>query len=361
MASCGTVLSRLRTTPRSAIGILAGAAVVLIAATALAWWLRPGPRLDERAAAGHARGIQFLLASQAEAGHFPTYYWPIGDTAKATPVHSVFTTAQILYAIAVGTDEVSRRVQRRAIDYLISQREPPGIWRYYGKDKPDLLSPDVDDTAVAWAGLIRHGHRVTPEALAALEASRDPRGRFNVWIGDPSTWVGIDNTEVDMVVNVNGLLLFALAGKPLDEVCRAVVAHATSGAFSRGTVYYPSPLAFAYTVSRVHADAAAPCVADAIPIVRTSVLTSQRADGTWGDDLETAHAVLTLLNSGARGEAVDRGIEALLARQSADGGWAMAPAYRAAVLPLHYGSRPLTTAIVLDALARYLAFKPGAL
>ncbi len=49
-----------------------------------------------------------------------------------------------------------------------------------------------------------------------------------------------------------------------------------------------------------------------------------------------------------------REINRIAARQAADGGWTLAPAYRAAVLPVRYGSRSLTTALCLEALAKYL-------
>jgi hypothetical protein len=62
------------------------------------------------------------------------------------------------------------------------------------------------------------------------------------------------------------------------------------------------------------------------------------------------------LNLDYRGEALDRAIKVLLERQSNnDGGWALAPAYRGAVQPLNYGARALTTAVVVEVLAKYSA------
>ena len=68
-------------------------------------------------------------------------------------------------------------------------------------------------------------------------------------------------------------------------------------------------------------------------------LSMQNQDGSWGNDLETAFGAVTLLNLGYHGNAVERAIKVILARQSDDDGWALAPAYRRAVAPLNYGAR----------------------
>jgi hypothetical protein len=333
------------------------AAVAVVALATVLVWLSRSPEDERRGTivAAHTRGLQFLAATQREDGGFPTYHWYATRPAKLEPVNAVFTASQILYSLAPrDEDSARRRIQERAVAYLLSEEEPPGVWHYYGRAGAHLLSPDVDDTALAWAALARHGRRVSPAALAQLRASRNERGLLNTWIGDPATWIGVDSRDVDMVVNLNGLLLFALAGERLDEVCRQVVTHTTSGAFLRGSVYYPSPLAFTYALTRAYADGGAACLTDAVATARQTALGSQQPDGGWGDDFQTALGVLTLLHTGARGEAVERGVEAIVARQSADGGWALAPAYRAAVLPVSYGSRSLTTALCLEALSKHL-------
>ena len=314
--------------------------------------------LRSRILATYARGLEFLAAQQHADGEFPTYHWPMNDPAKIVYVSTVFTASQVLYSLGWGSlDHTDHRVRERTIAYLIAQREPPGVWRYYGKGRAHLLSPDVDDTAMAWAALARFGHAIPAEVLAQLEASRNDVGLFNTWIGEPATWVGIDSRATDPVVNLNALLLFALAGRTVDEVCRAAIAQARAGNSQRRMVYYPSHLAFTYAFSRAYADGGATCLGSAIAQVRLEALAGQRADGAWANDLETALAVVTLLNAGDHGDTVERGLRAILARQARDGGWAIAAAYRAAVLPVSYGSRSLTTAVCLEALGKYLKLK----
>jgi hypothetical protein len=63
------------------------------------------------------------------------------------------------------------------------------------------------------------------------------------------------------------------------------------------------------------------------------------------------------LNLDYRGEALDRAIKAILAHQSSDGSWDLAPAYRGAVQPLNYGARSLTTAVSIEVLTKYSTLK----
>lgn len=321
-------------------------------------------KLGEDIRVAYARGLEAIRAAQLDTGEFPTYAWSVAmGIEKKWPVRSVFTATQLLHSLDfLDGGPPARLVRERALAFVLAHREPPGVWRYFGKDfevfPGVLLSPDVDDTATAWAALLRAGHQVDPDALALLRASREAGGLFTTWVGPPSTWTGIDSRETDIVVNVNALFLFALLGEEVAEVCRQAVAHAATGAFENGTPWYPSPFAFAYFLTRARADGGASCAAPAIPTIRAWILARQQPDGGWGDDLETALGALALLNAGFRGAALERGVRAILARQRADGTWAIAPHYTtvkpASEPAVYFGSALLTTGFCLEALAKYL-------
>ncbi|HLW36629.1 MAG TPA: hypothetical protein VKS98_13325 [Chthoniobacterales bacterium] len=299
-------------------------------------------------------GLDFVAASQTAPGGFITECWHVDAPEQRTPVDAVFTASQILYSLSFcGESASARGTEERAAKYLIGQREAPGVWHYYGAGTDLKISPDVDDTSVAWAALERLQVPVPPEALDAVRASRNENRLFTTWIGPPSTWVNIDSKDIDTVVNINALLLFGLAHEDMDAVCKYVVAQIDNDNFRRGTVYYRSPLMFSHVFSRAYREGNVKCLGAGVGKLRDTILATQNPDGSWGNDLETAFGALTLLNLDYHGEAMDRAIKRLLARQSADGGWELAPAYRGAVQPLNYGARALTTAVAIEALAKY--------
>ncbi|HST31079.1 MAG TPA: prenyltransferase/squalene oxidase repeat-containing protein [Chthoniobacterales bacterium] len=299
-------------------------------------------------------GLDFVASSQTPTGGFITDCWHVDAPEQKTPVDAVFTASQVLYSLSFCQDSASARgTEERAAKYLATQQEPPGVWHYYGTGTPLKISPDVDDTSVAWAALQRLETPVPPSALDAVRASRDKDGLFTTWIGPAAGWINIDSRDVDTVVNMNALLLFGLAHENMDAICKYVIAQIDNDNFRRGTVYYRSPLMFAHAFSRAYREGNVKCLEPGIGKLRDTVLSMQNPDGSWGNDLETAFGALTLLNLNYRGDELDRAIKILVTRQSSDGGWELAPAYRGAVQPLNYGARALTTAVVIEALAKY--------
>ena len=310
--------------------------------------------LRVRSAFAIQNGLDFVAASQTATGGFITDCWHVDAPEQKTPVDAVFTASQVLYSLSFCRDSASARgTEERAAKYLVAQRTAPGVWHYYGSGTDLKISPDVDDTSVAWAALRRLEVPAPPAALDAVRASRDNNGLFTTWVGPPASWVNIDSRDIDTVVNINALLLFGLQRENVDAACKYVVSQIENDNFRRGTVYYRSPLMFAHAFSRAYREGNVKCLDPGVGKLRDTILSLQKPDGSWGNDLETAFGALTLLNLDYRGSALDRAIEILLARQSNDGGWELAPAYRGAVQPLNYGARALTTAVVIEALTKY--------
>jgi hypothetical protein len=307
-----------------------------------------------RSAFAIQNGLDFVASSQTATGGFITDCWHVDAPEQKTPVDAVFTASQVLYSLSFCRDSASARgTEERAAKYLVAQRAAPGVWHYYGSGTDLKISPDVDDTSVAWAALRRLEVQVPPAALDAVRASRDNNGLFTTWVGPPASWVNIDSRDIDTVVNINALLLFGLQRETVDAACKYVVSQIENDNFRRGTVYYRSPLMFAHAFSRAYREGNVKCLEPGVGKLRDTILSLQKPDGSWGNDLETGFGALTLLNLDYRGSALDRAIKILLTRQSNDGGWELAPAYRGAVQPLNYGARALTTAVVIEALTKY--------
>ena len=303
------------------------------------------------------KGIDFLAASQKSSGGFTTYEWRVLSPDNKRAIDSVFTAAQVLYSLNFCVDmPAAEAVRERAAAYLVRQQDGPGLWRYQGKE--DRVPPDVDDTSMAWAALKRAGRSTSPEAFNAVRASRNADGLFNTWVGDPSTWSHIDSREIDAVVNLNALLLFGLVQENFEVVCDNLLKRVEDDSFRRGSIYYPSPLAFTLALSRAYADGRVDCLKKAVPKIREVTLALQERDGGWGTDYETALGVLTLLNLGERGAPAERAIALLVSRQMPDGGWALSTIYTGADTWTYgryiYGSRDATTAFCVEALAKFL-------
>jgi hypothetical protein len=331
-------------------------AIIAVAILSIADCRSSVDEVRTQAAFAVQNGLDFVAASQTVTGGFITDCWRADALEQRTQVDAIFTAAQVLYSLSFCRESASARgTGQRAANYLMAQKEPPGVWHYYGQGTKIEISPDVDDTSVTWAALKRLDVPIPPAALDALRNSRNEKGLFNTWIGDPSRWVNIDSRDIDTVVNLNALLVFGLAHEKMDSVCKFELAQIADDGFRRGTVYYRSPLMFAHAFSRAYREGDVVCLQDGVSKIRDAVLAMQKKDGSWGNDLETAFGALALLNLDYRGQPLERAIKILLARQSSDGGWELAPAYRGAVAPLNYGARALTTAVVIEALAKYRA------
>src|SRR4029077_18407423 len=137
-------------------------------------------------------GLDFVAASQTSTGGFITDCWHVDAPEQKTPVDAVFTVSQVLYSLSFCQDSASARgTEQRAAKYLAAQRESPGVWHYYGTGTDIKISPDVDDTSVAWAALHRLEVPIPATALDAIRASRNENGSFTTWVGPPSSWLNI--------------------------------------------------------------------------------------------------------------------------------------------------------------------------
>src|SRR5689334_13759589 len=164
-------------------------------------------RLGVQSAFAIQNGLDFVAASQTATGGFITECWHADAPEQKTPVDAVFTASQILYSLSFCRDSASARgTEERAAKYLIAQRQPPGVWRYYGSGTDLKISPDIDDTSVASVALQRVGISVESAGIDEVRASRNENGLFTTWIGPAQLWINVDSRDIDTVVNINALL-----------------------------------------------------------------------------------------------------------------------------------------------------------
>ncbi|HYG62498.1 MAG TPA: hypothetical protein VEL74_07940 [Thermoanaerobaculia bacterium] len=127
---------------------------------------------------------------------------------------------------------------RRARRHLTEQIEAGGLVRYHGlPDAPGIgtlgcaITPDSDDTALAWRIAPSPDRRRLPAALATLDRYRTREGLYRTWLAPVEDYrclnPGSDPNPADLTIQMHVLLMLAeerpAAGRALCEALRPVV------------------------------------------------------------------------------------------------------------------------------------------
>jgi hypothetical protein len=259
----------------------------------------------------------------------------------------------------------------KGLDFLLSEVEGPGLWRYWSSRNPqhEALQPDLDVICCASHILEQHGRAFSSNA-AILLASRNDEGLFYTYVAPrPSTppelrqemgrLVSAESLlkllaagmlhEVDGVVNANVLLYLgenehtqAAANYLIDVVQQNKEAHCSK--------YYGS-LAFYYMLSRAY-------FSGVTGLGQTRAMVLERMIAAW-DNPETPDTALaaaltacSLLNFDHSTWPLSETISTIQKTQRQDGSWRKNYLYLGPAP--YYGSEELTTAFCVEACARYL-------
>ena len=294
------------------------------------------------------RAVDFLAASQEPHGELAgRLYGDAGLTAPGTPDSSPFVTTFAVYALSFAGPRAAAAAAK-GLGFLLEQREPGGLWRYWSSRNPRRIDPDLDDTCCA-AFLVA---RLAPSlhdasAEAAILANRTKDGLFRTWVRAPEA-----KNDVDAAVNANVLLY--LGAHEAGQRAALALNRTMAGGTDLYCHYYVDPLALDYMVARAFAHGAAGLSASRPAILHRLT----EADEATASPLQTALACCTRLNLDAGGAALERGLERLLDAQGPDGAWPRAAFYCGPEPPTRprawWGSEELTTAFALEALAKAL-------
>lgn len=132
------------------------------------------------------KGVAYLELVQLPSGQIPIDKWPTRElSGNCVPDAAVFPAA--LAARALSATSSAERVHSRAIDFLLREMEPDGLWCYPSSAGPDhgYVPLDTDDTAIASTALAAAGKRI-PNNRAILLAQRERNGLFRTWM--PRWW-----------------------------------------------------------------------------------------------------------------------------------------------------------------------------
>lgn len=327
----------------------------------------------EKIDTGIEKAVSFLKERQLPSGGFPSYISKNPDLADGAYLPLIFDTTFVLHALNfVDSDSEVDEIKNKTAGFLLANKEDPGVWRYYGKD-PNLSSdwsasllvdpyipPDLDDTAVAFASLREYGIPVEDSGLEYALNFRSPDGLFYTWINeekwlnqsDPIYWYYKRN-NVDPIVNANMLYALSLSGKQAPEVSDYLNGYIKNNSFAEFTVYYYDPYTQLYMFTRAYADGHVEDLEPSMPVIRDYLLNTQKPDGSWGNELNTSLAAVSLLNTGYKGKALDKAVAYILNTQGNDGGWPKIGFGTGDIYPVYVGSEEFTTAFSLEALGKY--------
>jgi len=306
------------------------------------------------------RGVAFLESAQLPSGEIPIYTSPTPEMSGDCVLDAVvFTTA--LAARALSITSSAARLRSRALDFLMREMEPGGLWRYPSTEHPgrDHIPLDVDDTSIASAALAAAGRRF-PDNRALLLANRDRSGLFRTWMvrwwpHPRKTYHFFRDTtanvsDVDAAIEANVVIYLGIC-----EGTRPAIAHMLAILRANGemmsTKWYESRFTVWYFFSHALREIAPEAGEMIVP--RIEAATPRNAL-----DLALAASTLLLWN-----RVPD--VQPLIDAQLPSGAWPRAGFYHAGLkrispnefqpTPPWWGSEALTTILAVEALSRRIA------
>ncbi len=172
------------------------------------------------------RAVSALRASQSEAGYWLTSYTIKPQFDKPLVEMNTFLTAIMIDFISpvahgYGLDDSVERARR----HLAAQIESDGLVRYHGlPDAPTInklgyvITPDADDTALAWRITGNADDARCQPMLKQLAAYRDSRGLYRTWLAPQEQYQslnpGRDPNPADATIQMHIYLMLRLLDPP---------------------------------------------------------------------------------------------------------------------------------------------------
>ena len=316
--------------------------------------------------------IDFLHRSQLPYGEFRTY--AARDKRLRIDCRfdsSPFVTAWVMDCLISWRGAQVKRMTSRALKFLRGEMERPGVWRYWSSQNEahEFLPPDLDDTCCI-SFLLGHLNQPVPANRELILANRNMEGLFYTWmVPRPGSPRSVADTleplihpgarllwsingileNVDPAVNANVLLYLGECRETqaaLDYVVDSVQEEQEKHSVS----FYPDRLTLYYLVSRAYRHGVGP-LAEIGTLISDEVLATQQRNGSFGNPFLTALGICALLNFDKRVPELGSAVQYLLDQQTEDGAWQKVAAFLGPAP--YYGSEELTTALCVQALARF--------
>ncbi len=297
-----------------------------------------------------------LYQTQLPSGGFPNYISSDKEMEKdCRSENCVFSSTIIGYCLLFSENEKVVRILQKIREFLTNEMIYPGIWRYWSSKSGSTIVPDIDDTCCA-SFLLRktHPYLLRGENVILLLRNRNENGLFYTWLRPFHDLE--EQNDIDSVVNGNVVLYLGEreeTKKTIGFLNRIVLEDREEDTYW----YYLNNLALYYMMSRAYFNGVKSLHRSADSII-CKVTSMQHQNGSFGNELNTALAISTLLNYNFIDSTIlTKGVEFLLDSQTRTGIWKRRAFYAGPQHPsphsVWFGAEALTTALCLEALLRF--------
>ncbi|MEK6874808.1 MAG: hypothetical protein AABX52_03615 [Nanoarchaeota archaeon] len=281
-------------------------------------------------------GIQFLATHQQEDGSFRNNICYDPYLIFCFEDYAIFPTAIILESLSQLP--VQSDIIQKGVAYLVLHKEEDGLWKYWTKKSKHYykVPPDADDT-IASARILKKYNYTLINITEILFNYTDNEGRFY-------TWFNHQGNDIDCVVNAN---VFNYLKTSTPNLCTYLSSSITNKSCSH---YYLTPLSLYDSLSRV-SEIESSCLDNLKEKIINNILQTQKKDCSFGNDLDTAIALGSLIRLNYTGPQIDCAASLLRKKQKPDGSWNKHVWYGYSLY--YYGSKEITTAFAIEALYLY--------
>jgi hypothetical protein len=310
---------------------------------------------DALASEAISLGLRYISRSQTPLGSFPvrTGNWTANDQHIGSPgrnEHCIYGSALVLECMNVLEARdypVDRAMMALVRRHLLAQAEHGGLYRY--PISGYSLPPDVDDTCCASSALkSAHPRFLWRENANAILTARNSTGVFGTWIG-ATGWPDM----VDVGVNANALLYLGDRNETLSAASFVSDSMTLPDPTSQSP-YYPNLAFLSYLVLRAYLNGARTLATAA---EMGSTLITPSASGRPFSEVIATCVNMMMPTSNPQPQGSLTLAHRLCGWQQTDGSWPFEVLYRSR--DENFGHEVLTTAVCLEALARFARPNPS--
>lgn len=329
-----------------------------------------------------SRNVSFVEKEQQADGSFLSFSGvrdTQGNIIDPQLRKTTFITSSILCALAPLLDNEQNRhkvtkIAEHAIDFLLSQKSQNWTWNYWTRENASEeqdqaskqnqdeyyhgnIPDDLDDTFVALSAInVYKPQLIDAKVLADVVKNltiteTETGGPYNTWLLPEKSqkW-----QDIDVVVNSNIAYFLNSIDVHLDSINQ--LAETVIKNVSYQTKYYTSFHSVLYAISRSTQILSKPYKNQAIQ----HILNNQTSEGTFGNPLETALCISTLIHFGFKDlDKINNAINQLLEWSTGESSTnKAAPVFgyyieESKKLPAYAGCHVLTAALICEALSKY--------